>query len=92
MCKASNEPGGPQRCSGHTRAKFEGSIRNVATLEEQQDELLRRAIAEMVVPERPARKSLTWDEWSAQARAAGLDEESLAGYRKRYEAGKSDLV
>ena len=33
MCKASHEPGGPQRCSGDCRAKAARSVNDVAALE-----------------------------------------------------------
>ncbi|MBX9918657.1 MAG: hypothetical protein K2Y33_02320 [Mycolicibacterium frederiksbergense] len=45
MCKSSSEPGGPQRCSGDTRAKAARSADDVAALEAQQRDLTDRLIA-----------------------------------------------
>ncbi len=42
MCKASSEPGGPQRCSGDTRAKAARSADDVAALEARQHDLTAR--------------------------------------------------
>lgn len=39
MCKAGSEPGGPQRCSGDTRAKAARSADDVVALEAQQQAL-----------------------------------------------------
>jgi hypothetical protein len=41
VCKASHEPGGPQRCSGDTRAALERTLGAVAMLECRQDALIR---------------------------------------------------
>lgn len=35
MCKSSDEPGGPRRCSGDARTKAERAARDAAVLEEQ---------------------------------------------------------
>jgi hypothetical protein len=168
MCKASHEPGGPQRCSGDARQNYQHSTESVTTLEKRLadvtaelaagggelfDELLaarseiRREFnkgyaldGDKVLPsefisdfaatsgdavraidrllEKPqdqwteddsqaasqiggvatqmrrtaAENSIPWDEWARQARAAGLDEESLAVYRRHHDAGKSALM
>lgn len=42
MCKASSEPGGPQRCSGDTRAKAARSVSEVTALETQERDLTTR--------------------------------------------------
>lgn len=39
MCKASNDQGGPQRCSGDTRAKAARSVSEVTALETRQRDL-----------------------------------------------------
>ncbi|CAN5472609.1 hypothetical protein BH09ACT8_BH09ACT8_55750 [soil metagenome] len=39
MCKASSDPGGPQRCSGDTRAKAARSVSEVTALETQERDL-----------------------------------------------------
>lgn len=45
MCKSSSEPGGPQRCSGDTRAKAARSASDVAALEERRSDLRRMVSA-----------------------------------------------
>ncbi|EHB48631.1 hypothetical protein MycrhDRAFT_5472 [Mycolicibacterium rhodesiae JS60] len=42
MCKASHEPGGPQRCSGDTRAKASRSQAEVSALEHREADIVSR--------------------------------------------------
>lgn len=49
MCKASHDPGGPQRCSGDCRARAARSGAEVASLEAQKHTLQSR-IAEQAAP------------------------------------------
>ena len=44
MCKASHEPGGPQRCSGDCRAKAARSVADVAALETHERALQARIV------------------------------------------------
>lgn len=39
VCRGRDQPGGPRRCSGHQRARYQSSIALVAELEHQQDQL-----------------------------------------------------
>lgn len=42
VCRGREEPGGPRRCSGHQRARYQSSVALVAELEHQQDQLAHR--------------------------------------------------
>lgn len=39
VCRGREEPGGPRRCSGHQRARYQSSVALVAELEHQHDQL-----------------------------------------------------
>lgn len=45
VCRGREEPGGPRRCSGHQRARYQSSAALVSTLEHQQDQLGHRVQA-----------------------------------------------
>ncbi|WP_142390044.1 hypothetical protein [Mycobacterium sp. shizuoka-1] len=52
MCRSSREPGGPRRCSGHQRARYQSSVALVAAAEHDQDRL--RALLAAPPPPSPA--------------------------------------
>lgn len=39
VCRSSREPGGPRRCSGHQRARYQSAVALVAAVEHDQDRL-----------------------------------------------------
>lgn len=41
VCRSSHEPGGPRRCSGHQRARYQSAVALVAALEHDRDQLAR---------------------------------------------------
>lgn len=63
VCRSSREPGGPRRCSGHQRARYQSSVALVAAVEHDQARL--RALLAAAPPPSPAgldpqRRSQLW--------------------------------
>ena len=53
VCRSSREPGGPRRCSGHQRARYQSAVALVAALEHDHAEL-GRALLTVAPPVAPA--------------------------------------
>lgn len=77
VCRGREEPGGPRRCSGHQRARYQSSVELVAELEHQQNQLDRRVEAvestTAVEVDRERREALQWCGIRAHGRDSTAD-------------------
>lgn len=78
MCKSSNEPGGPKRCSADTRARAQESADRVTELEERREQLEKQLDSARTYSSEAAFRAALNSRIRVVARQAGLDSVEVA--------------